>query len=535
MNESALANAPDQSRPNYMLWGLLLLALGLLGYIFYNGLALMVSWWDRDEYSHGYMIPMVAAYLVWRLQDKIPAPMQAGGSWLGPLMVLGGLFAFVLGEMSTVYTIIQYGFLLCFYGVVISFFGLRVAVLCWGALIYLVFMIPLPNFLYFNLSQQLQLISSSIGVWVIRLFDISVYLEGNIIDLGVYKLQVVEACSGLRYLFPLMSFGFLIALLYRAPVWQRAVLFLSTIPITVLMNSFRIGVIGVTVEYWGIEMAEGFLHDFEGWVIFMGCLGVLLVEIWIFHLLSKDPRSLWDKIDLDGPGRSIGLSELPVSMSLQKPFLLALALVVLGALARPAVENQVLIHPERDEFRNFPLYHQDWFGREQALEDNVLATLKLTDYFQANYNNAKTPAMVNLYIAYYDEQTKGAAIHSPRSCIPGGGWEFEGLKQVEVAGVNHVSGAPLVVNRVTIGLGDNKQLLYYWFEGRNRNITNEYLAKWYNFWDALTISRTDGALVRVIIPYQQEQGEEWAEQQLTDFVQDFYPLLDSYIPGKDED
>ena len=77
-----------------------------------------------------------------------------------------------------------------------------------GALAYLIFMVPLPNFLYFNLSQSLQLLSSEIGVWVIRLFGISVFLEGSVIDLGTYKLQVVEACSGLRYLFPLASFAF---------------------------------------------------------------------------------------------------------------------------------------------------------------------------------------------------------------------------------------------------------------------------------------------------------------------------------------
>ncbi|MFW0776173.1 MAG: VPLPA-CTERM-specific exosortase XrtD [Rickettsiales bacterium] len=532
MDQTSTEQSPAVTAPAYWLWGLLVVALGLIGFIYFSGLDLMVKWWERDEYSHGYMIPMVSLYLIWRAQAGVPAAMQKGGSWLGVPLVLLGLAAFLLGEMSTVYTIIQYGFLLTFYGVIISFFGIRTAVLCWGALVYLVFMIPLPNFLYFNLSQQLQLISSAIGVWVIRLFDISVYLEGNVIDLGVYKLQVVEACSGLRYLFPLMSFGFLIALLYRAPVWQRAVLFLSTIPITVLMNSFRIGVIGVTVEYWGIEMAEGFLHDFEGWVIFMGCLAVLVVEIWIFHLLGKNTGSLWSKIDLDGPERSIKLSEMPVTASLQKPFLVVFVLLVAAGVMRPAIENQQLIHPEREQFESFPLYQQSWFGREQGLEQNVLDTLKLTDYFQANYTNQQTGNLVNLYVAYYNEQTKGAAIHSPRSCIPGGGWEFEGLKQVEVPGVNHVSGAPLVVNRVIIGLGEEKQLLYYWFEGRNRNITNEYLAKWYNFWDALTRSRTDGALVRVIIPVAKNQSMEEAEKDLVKFVRDFYPLLDDYVPGE---
>ena len=115
---------------------------------------------------------------------------------------------------------------------------------------FLIFAIPLPYFLDAALSFRLQLISSQLGVFFIRLLQIPVYLEGNVIDLGSYKLQVVEACSGLRYLYPLMSLGFLTAYLFQAPLWQRALIFLSTIPITILMNSFRIALVGVLGDYW---------------------------------------------------------------------------------------------------------------------------------------------------------------------------------------------------------------------------------------------------------------------------------------------
>ena len=113
------------------------------------------------------------------------------------------------------------------------------------------------------------------------MFGISVYLEGNVIDLGSYKLQVVEACSGLRYLFPLVSLSFIAAYIYHGAFWKKAIIFLSSIPITVLMNSFRIGVIGVLVEYGGPGQAEGFLHDFEGWIIFMACIAILVLEMAI--------------------------------------------------------------------------------------------------------------------------------------------------------------------------------------------------------------------------------------------------------------
>ena len=102
-----------------------------------------------------------------------------------------------------------------------------------------------------------------------------VFLDGNVIDLGVYKLMVAEACSGLRYLFPIMSFTYVFAVLYRGPRWHKAVLLLSAVPIAVLMNSFRIGVIGILVDRYGIAQAEGFLHVFEGWVVFLTCIGIL--------------------------------------------------------------------------------------------------------------------------------------------------------------------------------------------------------------------------------------------------------------------
>src|SRR4029077_4772564 len=131
-----------------------------------------------------------------------------------------------------------------------------------------------------------QLISSQLGTFFIRLLQIPVYLEGNVIDLGVYKLQVVEACSGLRYLYPLMSLGFLAAYLFQAPLWQRALIFLSTIPISIAMNSLRIGIVGILVTHWGPQDADGFLHMFEGWIIFIACSVLLAGARYVRARLS---------------------------------------------------------------------------------------------------------------------------------------------------------------------------------------------------------------------------------------------------------
>ena len=175
----------------------------------------------------------------------------------------------------------QLGFILALVGIVLAFGGVPLLKVTLLPIAFLLFAIPLPYVVDAGLSFQLQLLSSQLGVFFIRLFQIPVFLEGNVIDLGVYKLQVVEACSGLRYLYPLMSLGFLAAYLFQAPLWQRALVFLSTIPITIAMNSLRIGLVGVMVDHFGPQDADGFLHMFEGWIIFIACAGLLAAVMYV--------------------------------------------------------------------------------------------------------------------------------------------------------------------------------------------------------------------------------------------------------------
>ena len=174
--------------------------------------------------------------------------------------------------------------------------------LFWPAVLHLVFMLPLPQFLYWKINTGLQFLSSELGVSFVRLMDVPVFLDGNVIDLGVYKLMVAEACSGLRYLFPIMSFSYVFAVLYTGPRWHKIVLLLSAVPIAVLMNSLRIGVIGVLVDRYGIGQAEGFLHFFEGWVIFLSCIVILFLMVKAMQRLSGDRRPIGEAIDLDFSG-----------------------------------------------------------------------------------------------------------------------------------------------------------------------------------------------------------------------------------------
>ncbi|MEW8031751.1 MAG: VPLPA-CTERM-specific exosortase XrtD [Candidatus Thiodiazotropha endolucinida] len=523
----AITSIQQGWRDSPMVWGVICVSIILLVYAFWDGIVDMLGrWGGKEEYGYAYFLPFISAYLIWQRRDRLVAA-EFNPSWLGVVAVLIAGFFFFLGEIATTYTLVQYALVLTIIGMAYALLGWQAFKIVAGPLFLLFFIVPLPPFVYNSLSGKLQLVSSQIGVEVIRWFGISVYLEGNVIDLGNYKLQVVEACNGLRYLFPLVSLAFLAAYLYRVEMWKRVVVFLSSIPITVLMNSFRIGVIGVLVDNWGQEQADGFLHYFEGWVIFMACLLILLLEMVLLARIGRTKRRLRDVFGLEIPKalpQGIEYQTRPVT-----PVHYAiLASVVLIAVSSLYVQSQQAILPERQDFSGFPMQIENWRGNENRLEDIYLKSLKLDDYLIGNYADSMG-SVVNFYIAYYASQQAGSAAHSPRSCIPGGGWEIEQVTQVAIPDIQ-VNGEVLNVNRLVIKRGEYKQLVYYWFQQRGRVMTNEWLVKWYLFFDGLTMRRTDGALVRLTTSI--GAGEEWTDgdKRLADFSGKVVPLLDQYIP-----
>lgn len=508
-------------------WVIASLAAILLVAIFFEGLEAMVGQWSgMEEYSHGFLLPFIALFLIWQKKDRLEV-IEFTGAWAGLALTIFGFALYVAGELSTLFIIVQYAFLVVVMGVALSLLGWRGFKLIFVPLVLLVLMIPLPNFLYQSLSSQLQLISSEIGVAVIRLFGISVYLEGNVIDLGSFKMQVVEACSGLRYLFPLMTLGFVAAYFFKGVFWKRTVIFLSTIPITVLMNSFRIGMIGITVEFWGPEMAEGFLHDFEGWVVFMASTAVLVAEMWLFAKFGKESRPLREVFGLDFPAPTPAGAQRRVR-TVPTPFI-ASSVIILGvAVAAGLLPERTEVPPPRKDFGDFPLELGEWKGKGGQLESIYIDALKFDDYVIADFTGPSA-APINFYAAYYASQKKGESAHSPRTCIPGGGWEITSLEQRTIPNAE-VAGKPLKVNRAVIQLGDTKQLVYYWFQQRGRVITNEYLVKWFLFWDALTRNRTDGALVRLTTLVLPGQDIIKADAALSSFAAMAAKPLGAYIP-----
>ena len=515
-----------------LLFGLLLLASLP---IFWRGFVSLVEAWSTPEYSHGPLIPIISLYLFLReLRDAPPvdsaAPLRR---WPGLVVIGAALALATLGNMVRIPDIVSYAFIIWTGGVVLTVFGWSRGIRHQLPVLHLIFMLPLPQFLYWHMTIFLQGISSQLGVWFVSLAGVPVYLDGNIIDLGVYKLQVAEACSGLRYLFPILSFSYLFAILYRGPIWHKAVLLLMAAPLTVFMNSFRIGVIGILVNSYGIEQAEGFLHFFEGWIIFMACIAILFAMAVLLQRLTPDPRPLSEAIDLDTSGLnrvSMRILALPATLALVASLVMTAAVSALYLSVQRPEPDPVA----RDSFSLFPSNLGEWTSIRTTLEPDIEQVLAADDYINANYINTTSGNGVHFFSAFYNKQTEGSGIHSPEVCLPAGGWEIFSLDTAHRVSFPDTEFGSFEVNRAIIQKGLDKQLVYYWFEQRGQRFTNDFTAKMKVVWDSFSIGRTDGALVRFVTPIGRDEDPAQADARIQTLMEETLPRLPRFIPGVPE-
>jgi len=509
--------------------GLVWLGLAVLATLplFWFGLSGLADKWARPEYSHGPIIPLLSFYMFLRETRAVPPVDRVADRWPGVAVLGAGLGLALLGNLVQIDDLVFYALIVWTFGLILTGFGWRRGLVFWPSVLHLVFMLPLPQFLYWKVNIMLQFLSSEIGVAVLRSMAVPVFLEGNVIDLGVMKLQVAEACSGLRYLFPIMSFSYVFAVLYRGPVWHKLSLLLAAVPLAIVMNALRIAAIGLLVDRYGTAQAQGFLHVFEGWAVFLTCIGLLFLLAMALQRLTGDRRSLGEALDLDFSGLAGQLARVrttPASGALIAAALVTAALSGAWALAPRAAPAPIA----RDPFSLFPREIAGWSGTASLLEPGIERVLEADDYLAADFRHPAEAEPVDFFLSYYTSQTNGSAIHSPEICMPSAGWEVFAIEpyRVDLPGTR-LSGVTL--NRVVIQKGLEQQLVYYWFEGRGRRLTNDFAAKFHSFADSIATGRTDGGLVRVITPVG-EGGEAAADRRLERFLIATVDRLPRFMP-----
>jgi len=521
-----------------VIWLLLAVTLLVAGYaLFAESLVRVVRTYSQPEFSHGYIIPLISGWIIWQRRRLIWELRDRGalGGWL--LVAAGTGLAFV----SKAANLDSAPYL----GLVVTVIGLGAATLGWHAgrllivpLGFLIFGFPLPTYAYVEVSTSLQLISSQLGAGLLKLVDIPVFLDGNIIDLGVYKLQVAEACSGLRYLLPLLSFGVLCAFMYRAPWWAKLLVVVLTVPLTIVLNGVRIAMTGVFVHFGSQELAEGFMHLFEGWVIFLIALAILFTLMFALLRLTGWRGRLGEMLDFDrmagtpdgrAPAAPATTATATVPTRMPRALVLSVATMVAAAILLVPVGMRPQIVLDRPGLATYPVQLEEWRGTPRLLDPEIRDVLGADDYLLVDFAaDGGGDAMVNLWVAYYDSQLGDAHIHLPTTCLPGTGWEYVEFGPRPIA-LRDFSGEPLVVNRGVIANGAQRMVMYFWMEMRGQSLHEAQYIKLVNLRDSLLIGRSDGALVRLFTPLGPEETPADGDRRLRALLERSYPMLEPHL------
>jgi EpsI family protein len=316
------------------------------------------------------------------------------------------------------------------------------------------------------------------------------------------SLEVVEACSGIRSLMTLATLALVLAyftrtkksdanstwkeMLFGADSFRAILLVLAAIPIAIITNAARVTATGVITFYYGRQAAEGFIHSFSGWLVYL----IALAFLFLLNILLK-------KI-LRASSSSKAESELGFSaqvVSARKVLVLSLALFA-GGIAITWIDQRGEVAVPRKELRLLPPMLGEWKqqGNDIRFGEDTESILKATDYVMRDYFSP-TGMHSNIYVGYYSTQRTGATYHSPRNCLPGAGWE---MTQPEKVRIRKPDGESFEANRFILVTGNRREVLIYWYQGRGRETASEYEDKINTIFDSFLRRRTDGAMVRVM-------------------------------------
>jgi len=510
------------SRRLGVVWFLLAATVVLYGptlsYLFHD-------WWHSADYSHGFFIPPIAAFFLWRKRQLLRSlPVRPAN--FGLLVGLGSQVIFLVGYLGAEPFLQRVSLLILVAGAVLYLRGWRMLWEISFVLLLLLLAIPLPAIIFNSVAMPLQLMASSLAERLLDLFRIPVFRDGNLLEIKGQTLNVTEACSGIRSLATLVTGGVIVGYFLPARWWLRPVFVLSSIPIAIGVNALRVAGTGVLAEAWGEKWATGFLHLFSGWVVFVFASCLLLGERQLLQLWFGGSKE-----QVTGNREKMMTGPIPCSLSpvpYTRRLVILTAIVVFSFGVRLWLAAAPVI-PQRQALADFPRQLGPWkLAGEGSMSGRLEGVLAADDYTLRTYRNAQGQS-ADLFVAYYTVQNAGESMHSPKNCMPGAGWEpvDTGRVQLGVDGTGH----PMWVNRFVIEKDRERILVLYWYQAQGRVIASEYWGKIYLVWDALRSHRRDGAIVRITVPMVNPNDGGAAQSTALGLARAAVPDLRGFLPN----
>ena len=248
--------------------------------------SLVLQWWNDPDYSHGFFVPLVSGYILWHERQRWTKT-EIKPSNFGFVVMLGAIALLLLGSLGAELFISRFSLLVLLAGMILFLAGWKMLRAVSFPLGYLMWMIPIPVIIYNQITFPLQLIASRLATASLELVQVPVLRDGNILILSNYSLEVVEACSGIRSLMTLVALAVAFGYLVSTRRWIRYVLAALMVPIAVVINAIRIMGAGLMARHFGPAAAEGFLHGFSGWAIFLVALLLMFSSYLILRHIDE--------------------------------------------------------------------------------------------------------------------------------------------------------------------------------------------------------------------------------------------------------
>jgi exosortase len=253
-------------------------------------LRLAHQWWSDPDYSHGFFIPLFSGLVIWQRRKRL-ARIALAPSWTGLLLVMFALAILMVGVLGAELFLSRSSLIFLMAGVAVLFAGWKFfkAILFPWAVLFL--MVPIPAILYNRITFPLQFLASRFATSLLLMVGVPVLREGNVINLSALSLEVAEACSGIRSLLSLGALAIIYGYFAEKSVWKRIVLAVSSVPVAVAANAFRITGTGLVAQYWDPDKAQGFFHEFSGWLIFLVSVAMLFGLHRLIDRISRLPHT----------------------------------------------------------------------------------------------------------------------------------------------------------------------------------------------------------------------------------------------------
>lgn len=490
---------------------------------YYSTLVGLVHLWQTDgDYSYAPILPLISGYIIWTKRKEIAAA-PVNTSWLGGIAFLLLLIVSVYGILGSSPSAVRPAIPLALMAVTLFCFGKQRFKLLLFPLFLVIFMIPLPTLIQTRIGIPLRLISTKLGEILLRMAGVSVFVEGNIIDLGVTQLQVVDACSGLRYILPLLALGVIFAYFFEKSRWKQILIVGSTIPIAIFANGFRIAVTGYLAQHFGREVADGFFHGFSGWLIFVFALSLMLGFYGILRWVWPGSGTLdyhGQKYDLlSHSGRSADRNTAAVVTA-------SAGLLAVGLLNYATASLQPF--SLQSGFSAFPLTIGQWQGRTESIDPTIIRLSGAQDALNATFSSDGGD-IISLYIGYRGAPFNESEnfFHSPNVCLPSSGWKTISIEDHPidaVPGFGTINVRKMVIEKMGL-----RQLVYYWFQTKNRVSSDVHINRYHLTLHALGRDNTFDLFIRPITPLRPTDSLESARLRLDQFTRQMIGTLHEFL------